>query len=316
VTADRVVAGRDGAPLAAGTAAEIARLPGVDAAAGLLRTNVLLLDEGLGWDNPWPAAALAGDGERTLDLGVTHGSLRDVHGTAVAVSTVVASEGRLRVGDALHARMADTRSATLRVAAIYERAAGLGDIVLDPAVARRHAANGADEAVFVAGGPAAGRSLARYAAAHPGVEPLTRAQYLGTLHAANNDQAWGVWLIVALSVIFAGLALINTAAMAISERRGELATIRLLGGTAGQATRMVALELAPTVIVGLLAGSAIAALAIVGVPNGVRGIPLVVPAAVAAGLIAGTAVLGLAAGAVTARLALRVSPASAMRGQE
>ena len=53
-----------------------------------------------------------------------------------------------------------------------------------------------------------------------------------------------------------------------------------------------------------------------GVPNGVRGIPLVVPAAVIGGLLAGTVALGLAAGAVTARLALRASPASAMRAQE
>jgi hypothetical protein len=71
--------------------------------------------------------------------------------------------------------MADTAQATLRVAAIYDRAAGLGDILLDPAVARRHAAVPADTALFVAGGAAAGRSLARYAADHPGVEPMSRA---------------------------------------------------------------------------------------------------------------------------------------------
>ena len=66
-----------------------------------------------------------------------------------------------------------------------------------------------------------------------------------------------MWLIVGLSVLFAGLALVNTAAMATGERRAELATIRLLGGTAGQATRMVALELAPVMVVALSAGAAI-----------------------------------------------------------
>ena len=49
--------------------------------------------------------------------------------------------------------MADTRAATLRVAAVYDRSAGLGDVVLDAAVARRHASTRADDAVFVAGGP-------------------------------------------------------------------------------------------------------------------------------------------------------------------
>ena len=212
--------------------------------------------------------------------------------------------------------MADTRAATLRVAAVYDRSAGLGDVVLDAVVARRHASTPADEAVFVAGGPAARRSLARYADAHPGVTALTRPEYLATLHSSNNEGAWGVWLIVGLSVMFASLALVNTAAMSTGERRNELATIRLLGGTAGQATRMVALELAPVMLTALLAGAVIAGLAMSGVPNGVRGTALVVPTAVIGGLLAGTVALGLAAGAVTARLALRASPASAMRAQE
>jgi putative ABC transport system permease protein len=212
--------------------------------------------------------------------------------------------------------MADTRARSLRVAAVYERPAGLGDIVLEPAVAREHAASSADDAVFVAGGPAAARSLRRYAGTHPGVQALMREEYLTTLHAASNDQAWGVWLVVGLAVVFTALALVNTAAMTTSQRRAELATIRLLGGTAGQATRMVALELAPTMLVGLGAGAVIAGLAILGVPDGVRGIPLVLPAVVTAGLLAGTALLALAAGAVTTRLALRASPAGAMRAQE
>jgi putative ABC transport system permease protein len=317
VTAEHVVVGDDGAPLPAGTSRRIARLPRVDAAAGMVPTSVFLLDEGLGWDTPWAAAGLAvADSARALDLHVTSGTLGDVRGTAVAVSEVAASEGHLEVGSVLHARMADTRAATLRVAAIYDRSAGLGDVVLDAAVARRHATTPADQAVFVTGGPAAARGLARYARTHPGIDSMTRAEYLTTLHSSNNENAWGVWLIVGLSVIFAALALVNTAAMSTGERRSELATIRLLGGTAGQATRMVALELAPIVVVALVAGVAIAALALIGVPDGVRGIPLVVPGAVVAGLLAGTVALGLAAGAVTARIALRASPASAMRAQE
>ena len=118
-----------------------------------------------------------------------------------------------------------------------------------------------------------------------------------------------------MSVAFAALALVNTAAMATTERRDELATIRLLGGTTGQATRMIALELAPIVVVALLAGAGVAALAVMGVPEGVRGIPLVVPATVVA-LAAGAAALALAAGAVTARMALRATPAAAMRVRE
>ena len=203
---------------------------------------------------------------------------------------------------------------TLHVAAIYDRAAGLGHVVLDPALARAHG-SGTDSAVLVAGSRAA-RSLDRYAAAHPGVRVQTRAEHLGDVRTLGTSGAWGVWMVIGLSVLFAALALVNTAAMATSERRDELATIRLLGGTSGQAIRMVALELAPVVAAALAIGVAIAAVSVMGVPQGVRGIDLVVPVAGAGGLLAGTVALALAAGLVTARIALRATPAAAMRVRE
>ena len=300
VTAEHVVTGRDGAPLPAGTAE---RLGGT----GMVPTQVFLLGEGLtGWDAPWAAAGL-GEATGALDLGVRHGDLDDVRGTNVAISDVVAAEGHVEVGDVLPARLEDTTKASLRVAAIYDRAAGLGHVVMDRSLARRHAAVPADAAVFVAG---------KRREAHPGTQVLSRAEYLGTVRTLGQSGAWGVWVIIGLSIAFAALALVNTAAMATAERRGELATIRLLGGTRWQAIRMVALELAPIVGVGLLAGAAVAAVAVMGVPEGARGISLDVSATLVAGLTAGAALLGLAAGAVTARKAIRVTPSAAMRVQE
>ena len=317
VTASSVVVGVGGAPLPAGTAAAVARLDGVDSLTSVLATEVYPRAAGLGDQSPWPAAGLAGPPTAgTLDPLIVDGSLDDVRDDAVAVSRAFADAGGLRVGDTVPVRMADTAPATLRVAAIYDRAAGFGDVVLDHAFARRHAAVRTDAALFVAGGRAAQRALARYASEHPGVTPLSRSRYLGTVHASNVDGAWGVWLVVGLATAFAALALITTAAMTTSERRGELATIRLLGGTAGHAVRMVALEMLPTVVVALGAGAAIVAVAVAGVPSGVTGFPLAVPAPLVGGLAVGAAVLGVLAAAVTTRLALRASPVEAMRGGE
>ena len=53
-----------------------------------------------------------------------------------------------------------------------------------------------------------------------------------------------------------------------------------------------------------------------GVPEGVRGISLTVGTTLVVGLAGGAALLGLAAGAVTARKAIRVTPSAAMRVQE
>ena len=122
-----------------------------------------------------------------------------------------------------------------------------------------------------------------------------------------------MWMIIALAALFAALALVNTAAMATAERQGELATIRLLGGTAGHVIRMVMLEMAATVAVAVVAGGAIVLVATAGVPRGVTGVPLDAPAALLAMLVGGAAALGLAAAVVAARLALRASPVEAMR---
>ena len=217
----------------------------------------------------------------------------------------------MQVGDVLPARLEDTTAVSLRVAAIYDRAAGLGHVVVDRELARRHAAQPADTAVFVAGAKPA---LARYAAATRPCSPApSTSKDVRTL---GTSGAWGVWVVIGLSIAFAALSLINTAAMATAERRGELATIRLLGGTRWQAIRMVALELAPIVVVGLAAGGAVAAVSLFGVPDGVRGIPVALSATLVGGLAAGAALLGLAAGAVTARKAVGVDALAAMRVKE
>jgi putative ABC transport system permease protein len=317
VHAPRVLVGTAGAPLPAGTAAAVARLDGVRAVTGVLATEVYPVARGLRDQSPWAAAGASGTGSTaTFDARVVRGSLARVRGDAVAVSRVFAAGGGLRIDDAVRVRMADTAPATLRVAAIYDRAAGLGDVILDPAFARRHAAVRTDTAVFVAGGARGVRSLSRYAAARPGVRMLDRREYLDTVRASNVDGQWGVWLVVALAAAFAMLALVNTAAMTTTERRDELATIRLLGGTAGHVTRMVVLEMVPTVLAALGAGAAIVAVAVAGVPRGLTGLPLSVPLEVTGGLTAGAAFLGVLTAAVTARLALRASPVEAMRGRE
>ena len=127
VTAPFVVTGRDGAPVPAPTAAELAKLRGVDGVAAVRGTQ-LYPDGALGEEAPWPAAAIEATGARTLDLGFIHGSLKDVTGDRVAVSRVFAESGELTPGESFTAH-----GRTLRVAAIYERAAGLGDVVTEHA---------------------------------------------------------------------------------------------------------------------------------------------------------------------------------------
>jgi ABC-type antimicrobial peptide transport system permease subunit len=79
---------------------------------------------------------------------------------------------------------------------------------------------------------------------------------------------------------------------------------------------MVGLEMASTIAVALAVGGAIVAVAVAGVSRGVTGVPLELPGTPTALLLAGAAGLGLAATVVAARLALRTSPAAAMRARD
>src|SRR3954469_15815994 len=156
VKAPHVVVGANGAPLPGGTAAAVAELGGVGAVSAVVPTEIYPVAGALVDQSPWPAAGVSSlTTAATLDPEVVRGSLADVRGNAIAVSRVFADGGDLKLGDAVAVRMADTAPATLRVVAIYDRAAGLGDVLLDHAVAARHAAVRADSALFVSGGAAA-----------------------------------------------------------------------------------------------------------------------------------------------------------------
>ena len=239
-----------------GTAERLARLHGVDGIAAARTTDIYPEKAAYADNAPWPAAALQAAGRPTLDLQFTSGDLRGVRGDTVAVSHVFAETGTCV--SATRSPPASPTSPATRCAsgAIYTRAAGLGDVVLADAPAphigdlRRRFAHRA-------------RPLREDAQRHRGADPRRIPH---PVHGIGQEQSWGVWMIIGLAALFAALALINTARMATSERRAELATIRLLGGTRGQRLRTAILETIPTTLVALLAGAAVVAISVHGVP--------------------------------------------------
>lgn len=316
-TAAQVLVASAGAGLAPDTVNAIRALPGVRGATGVLPTQVFLLDRGLANNgDPRPAAGLDGGPAGAtpgLDLGVRSGSLAAVHGNVIALAYTVAAPAKLHVGDLLHASMFDLTRLTLRIGAIYNHGAGLGDIVMDPALAQAHAADKLDNAIYVTGGPSAARQLARYARLHPEVSVRPRTQFLADVHGSTVQTVWVAWFIVGLAGVFALIALVNTVAMATAVRSREFASIRLLGGTRGQCLQLISLESAITVLVALAIGTLIVRLSLLRVPDGPTGMPVSGPSTLIAVILAGTGLLGIAAGTLAGLGALRASPASAVR---
>jgi len=114
------------------------------------------------------------------------------------------------------------------------------------------------------------------------------------------------------------LGVVSTVGMSLYERRRELAVLRALGGRRSQLTRLIALELAPLALAGLVVGAVagyFAAMAIMGFFEASSGIDLGYAFATGSVTIAAVAVvIGIALVARTAAGRLtRRTPAAALR---
>jgi putative ABC transport system permease protein len=301
-----VVVARAGEGLPLSAASITRRLPGVTAAVGTVPTQVYLLDSGLdNYGSAWDSAGI----DRTevgplLDLQVQAGSLAALRGNTIAVSRALANHRGLRAGALLHARLADTTLAELRVGAIYGRALGLGDVLLPAPLAERHASDKLANAVFFATPRLSRTILARLNSELPTARVLTRSEYLAGIHAAGRTSAWIVWLIIGLTAAFAGIAVVNTSVIATADRRHELALLRLIGATREQARNMIGWEALLTTLVGVGAGALAARLAVARILEGQPGWRVVVPPVQLGSILAGAAILGLLGSLVPARIAL------------
>ena len=104
---------------------------------------------------------------------------------------------------------------------------------------------------------------------------------------------------------YASIAVVNTAAMAVADRRHEIRLARLIGSTRWQVLRMIGWEALITTAVGLCAGTAIVAAAVCRLPATQPGWHVVVPAQLFAPLLAGVAMLSIVAAVVPAVVAVR-----------
>ncbi|MET0418137.1 MAG: ABC transporter permease [Actinoplanes sp.] len=249
----------------AGTVEKIRETPGVVAATPVRRTTVLVKV----LDGPEPIAAQAIDpigSEATMDLGVVDGDLADLDAESVAVSTMRADTQGWKVGDRVPLWLGDGTPATLRVAAIYQRGLGFGDVTLHRDTIRGHTARDLDDEVLIKGTAA-------------GLPTVPADELTGRI---ARDLALGAWLnklLIGVMVGYSALAAANTMVVAALARRRELALLRLVGLTRRQVRSMVNAEQAGLLGVALVIGGAIAAVTLTGVVRPLTGalLPYVPP---------------------------------------
>ncbi|MFI0486951.1 FtsX-like permease family protein [Actinomadura sp. 9N215] len=311
--ADQVVVAA-GPGLPQGVAEAARRTPGVTAATPVKRTTVIMAVKELGEPNlrSLNARGIGADAAATMDPTVSSGRLADVRGgdargAAVALSRDVA--GGLRVGSTATLWLGDGTKVDARVAAVYERGLGFGDVQLPRDLVAAHSSSPLDDHVLVRGATA---DLRGVTAAYPGASVISPDAFGASLSREIRLQGFISLVVVAAITGFILIGLVTTLALATAARRREFALLRLVGATRGQVLRMLRLEAAIVLGTGIAAGALIAAVTLPVFATAVTGLPLpAVSPLTSAVIIAAVAGSGTAAILLPARAVLRrrTSPA-------
>ncbi|MEU4570231.1 FtsX-like permease family protein [Micromonospora sp. NPDC023956] len=297
--------------LPATAVADAREVPGVVAATGIRRTSVIV--PMMGAAEPVDAQAIDPDGaDQTLDLSVTQGSLADLRGETVALSTMQASSQGVDLGDQVEMWLGDGTPVSLRLVAIYDRGLAFGNVTLNRETADGHTPTDLDDQVLIRTEPGNGETpagLAGLVERYPG-SGLTETRVIDAQLA--TDLALSAWLnklLIGIMVGYAALAAANTMIMAALARGRELALLRLVGVTTRQVKRMVHAEQVGLLGTSLLIGGAIAAVTLVSVVRMLTGqlVPYVPPLGWVS-IIGGTTLLALVTTVAPISALLRTPP--------
>ncbi|MFG1921868.1 ABC transporter permease [Cryptosporangium sp. NPDC048952] len=285
---------------------EIRRVPGVEAATPVRATTVVVSV----FDGIEPAGAQAVDPAtlaKTVDLDVVEGSLADLGRDTVAVSSLRASSSSWKLGESAEFFLADGTPVKLRVAAIYQRGLGFGDVTMATATVAGHTRTGLDDQILIrSGDPAA---LAAVASHYPGSALVARDDLTAGLAEDLAIGAWANKLLIGVMVGYAALAAANTMVVAALARRRELAVLRLVGLTRGQVKRMMHAEQVGLLGVALVIGGVIAAWTLASVVRALTGSPVpYVPPLGLVVVVGGATLLALATTVLPIGRLLRTPP--------
>ncbi|MFF7609121.1 FtsX-like permease family protein [Streptomyces parvulus] len=300
LTADHVVTHPAGLP--ADAAERAARAPGVEAAVGLLETQVLVPVRGGGETSLQATATqgVSGSGERLArvqDLDVRDGSLDRIGPGRIAVDRTLATAADVGVGDALPLHLPDGTRARPEVVAVYGRGLGLAAVTMDRASLAGHVTSPFDSTLLVRGGDAGPLTA---------LGEVTDASGYGLARSVDRELgAWANYTMAAVLGGFAAVAAVNTLVMTVLDRRRELTALRLVGSTRRQVLRMLRWEALLVSVAGIALGTAIAMITLTPMMRGLTGESPHVPPLLYGAFAAVVVSLGLLSVELPARAALR-----------
>lgn len=305
---------------------EIQALDGVSVASGVLGTtaamdrhqgDVLELDEQLAAGvDPTTLAQVA-------DLDVSRGSLDRLQGNTMALSRLNAEMFKADIGDVYEFHLADGTIIPVEVVAIYDNFMGFDEMLFPLELAGRMARTPGYSQIHIL--LEDGVTTTDVTSAINGLHPelvtlqvLERDDYIAMIDQSMVQGVAAIYLIIGVSVFFAGIAVINTMAMSTSERTREFALLRMIGATRSQVRTMVLGEAWIVTLIGATVGIGIGLLSMIPVSLALVGHPwsIAIPWLPTTGVVLAAAVIAVAAHLLPARFVLRSSPMENMGMRE
>ncbi|RSM87934.1 ABC transporter permease [Kibdelosporangium aridum] len=316
VAADFVLSGGS-AGLSPEVTDAVRQVAGVQSALPVVRTQVLLefrmFDE-------IEAEGFAAQGiapehlGTTMDLAVESGSMNELHGDTIALSTTAAGTVGAEVGESVHLYLGDGTPKDLRVVAVYANGLGFGDVTAPHDLLAKHTTTGFDNAILVSLADGADvTALMDLPKRFPGVTVLDRSTFAAAQQEQRALQSATNLIGNGLLLLYLVIAVVNTLVMATGARAREFAMLRLIGTGRRHVRRMMALEAGVLVGAATVIGSAVAVVPLIGlsVATTGRALPAVDPL-VYGMIVLATAVIGFSAIVLAARSAMRGRPVDAV----
>lgn len=262
----------------------------------------------------------AGGVTGTTAFRASTGSLDALHGNTVALPSRYA--GGHEIGDTIPMRLGDGSRVGLTLVATVGGRRGYETALVPASLLVRHTASGLVPQIMVSAAPGTDRAelasaLSALSERHPGLR-VTGPDALTAAWADQDEtQASMAYLVLAVVVGYAVIALVNTQILATAERRREFMLLRLAGATPRQVLHMMTMEAVLVSVAGIVLGVLVAALTLVPFNLSVLGSVLPSGSPWILGTVVGAALgLTLATTLLAAGAVLRGRPAEAAGARE
>ena len=198
---------------------------------------------------------------KTIDAGKLDGSPSDLVDGTIAVNQHFAEDRGWKLGDRIPVYFAATGTQELKVALIYEKSIGQGNIWMPMSTYARNALPqfNVDAQIYVTAEPGANLSKLRtqlddIVADSPTVQVQDLQQYIKAQTGPIDTFLYIIYALLGLAIIIALIGIANTLSLSVLERTRELGLLRAVGMSRRQMRRTVRIEAAIIAIFGTLIG--------------------------------------------------------------